>query len=183
MSKSNCPTTFDAISRFNHWIVAIAMIGMLGFGLYLENVDLARSVKGPLIGLHKSIGVAILIYGLWRVGYRLQQGFPAALGNAPTWQEIAAKTVHWLLLASIVIMPLSGLMMSVFGGRPVNVFGVLMIPAIGDFPAIGKTAGAVHAIAGKLLIAVIGIHVLGVLKHRIFDRDATLSRMVTGRVE
>jgi cytochrome b561 len=125
MSKSNCPTTFDAISRFNHWIVAIAMIGMLGFGLYLENIDLARSVKGPLIGLHKSMGVLILIYGIWRVGYRLRQGFPEALGHAPAWQEIAAKTVHWTLLAGVIIMPLSGLVMSVFGGRPVNVFDIL----------------------------------------------------------
>lgn len=35
-----------------HWIVAIAIIGMLAFGLYLE--DLPRSPeKGELMGLHK----------------------------------------------------------------------------------------------------------------------------------
>lgn len=159
------------------------MIGMLGFGLFLENADLERSVRGPLIGLHKALGVLVLVYGIWRVGYRVKQGFPSVLGQAPAWQEIAAKSVHWILLAGILVMPVSGIAMSIFGGRSVNVFDVFIIPAIGTFPGIEDAAGAVHAIAGKLLIAVIGIHVLGVLKHRLIDKDATLSRMVTGRAE
>lgn len=183
MSDISKPTTYDLPSRANHWIVAIAMIGMLGFGLYLENADLARSVRGPLIGLHKAIGVLVLFYGVWRVGYRIRQGFPAALGDVTTWQEFAAKVVHWILLAGIIIMPVSGIVMSVFEGRPVNVFDVFVIPAVGDFPAVAEVAETIHAVAGKVLIFVVALHFLAVLKHRIIDRDATLTRMVTGKTE
>ncbi|MEM9632271.1 MAG: cytochrome b [Pseudomonadota bacterium] len=173
--------TYDAVSRFNHWIIAIAMIGMLGFGMYLDNAELERSTLFPLIQLHKALGVLVLIYGTWRVGYRLFQGFPSPVGDAPAWQEIAAKAVHWVLLASIIVLPLSGLIMSLSGGHAVGVFNIVTIPAPGEFPAINEAASAVHSIGGKVLLAAVVVHIVGALKHRIVDRDATLSRMVSGR--
>ncbi|MES0879722.1 cytochrome b [Roseibium sp. SCP14] len=181
MTKAKNLLTYDAVSRINHWIIAIAMIGMLGFGMFLENTELERSTLFPLIQLHKALGVLVLIYGAWRVGYRLVQGFPPSVGEAPAWQEAAAKAVHWILLASIIVLPLSGLVMSLSGGHAVSIFNIVTIPAPGEFPAINEAASAVHGIGGKVLLAAVVIHIVGTLKHRIIDRDATLSRMVSGR--
>ncbi|MCV0426846.1 MAG: cytochrome b [Roseibium sp.] len=183
MSKANNLDTYDAVSRLNHWIVAIAMIGMLGFGLYLENSGLDRRTLFPLLQIHKALGVLVLIYGTWRVGYRLMQGFPAPLGNISAWQEVAAKAVHWILLASIIVMPLSGLVMSLAGGHDVGVFGLFTISSQGEFPAINSAASVAHGLGGKILLFTIVLHILGALKHRIIDRDATLSRMVTGSAD
>ena len=55
------PPTYDLTSRINHWVIAIAMIAMLGFGLYLEFGGLEREARGPLIAIHKSVGVLILV--------------------------------------------------------------------------------------------------------------------------
>jgi len=181
MAGEIVPKTYDFISRFNHWIVAFVMIAMLAFGVYLENAELARPEKGYLIGIHKAVGVLVLVYGLWRVGYRLAQGFPAPVGPAPHWQELVAKAVHWILLTGILLMPVSGLMMSLFGGRPVSVFGLVTLPAFGEIDLLHDIGGAMHSIGGKLMIVAVILHIAGTMKHRLIDRDATLARMVTGR--
>jgi cytochrome b561 len=178
MSK---PQTYGLASRINHWITAVAMIGMVGFGLYLAFGGLPRETRGPLIDIHKAIGIFALIFGIWRVGLRLFRGFPPPASEMPTWQETASKAVHWALLASIIIMPVSGIVASIFRGRAVDVFGLFEIPAQAENASLVALAGQTHQFVGIGLAAVIAIHVVAALKHHLFDKDATLVRMVAGR--
>jgi cytochrome b561 len=177
MSKE---TTYGTTSRINHWIIAIAMIGMLGLGLYLEFGGMAREAKGSLRDIHKAIGVLVLVFGLWRVTWRLLKGFPAAASSMPAWQETASKVAHWVLLAGIVLMPLSGLLGSIFSGRDVSVFGFFTIPGQAEIEWLQALSHGVHSWFGKALAAVVVIHVAAALKHHIVDKDATLVRMLKG---
>ncbi len=172
--------TYDAVSRVNHWIVAAAMIGMLGLGLYLEYGGLERDAKSPLLNLHKATGVLVLLYGVWRVGWRLVRGFPTPASAMPAWQESAAKTAHWILLMGILAMPVSGLLRSLYRGRAVDVFGVFTIPAPEKIEWISTVGAAVHTYLGYVLVAVVLAHVGAALKHHLIDRDSTLVRMLSG---
>lgn len=175
------PRTYGTISRLNHWIIAIAMIGMLAFGLYLSFGGLPREAKGPLMAIHKSIGVLILIFGIWRVGFRMVQGFPAPLpSTGPAWQMTAAKITHWVLLAAILLLPISGIAGSVFRGRAVDVFGWFSIPARAESATIAQIASNFHGAAGKVIAALVLIHIAAALKHHYIDKDATLRRMTKG---
>lgn len=174
-------TTYDTISRFNHWLTAGVIIGMLALGLFLENVDLARETRGPILALHKALGALFLVFAVWRVGYRIKQSFPKTVANLSPWQDIAAKAVHWLLLAGILIMPVSGLMMSLFGGHDVNVFGLLTIPAFEKNETLFGIGHVAHGIGGNVLLAAIALHILAALKHHVFDKDLTLVRMLGTR--
>ncbi len=173
--------TYDRISRFNHWLIAAAVIFMLFFGFYLAYGDLPREAKGSLIGIHKAIGVLVLCYGLWRVAWRLVQGFPAGIPGMPKWQERASKAVHWALLAGVVLMPLSGLVASVFRGRPVDVFGWFAIPALAEIPWLAGLGGAVHGWTAIALSLLVAAHMAAALRHHFIDHDGTLVRMVSGR--
>lgn len=174
-------TAYDQISRFNHWVIAAAIIGMLGFGFYLEYGGLAREAKGPLIDIHKAIGVLVLILGLWRVAWRLVQGFPAGISAMPKWQESAAKAAHWALLAGVVLMPLSGIVASVYRSHAVDVFGWFSIPAQTEIAWLAGLGAAAHEWVGIGLSLVVVLHVAGALKHHFIDHDGTLVRMVSGR--
>ena len=171
---------YDAISRLNHWILAFLMIGMLGFGLYLENGVAPGPEKGALMGTHKAIGVIVLLLGLWRVGWRLWQGFLPDASAMPKWQSVSAHLAHWVLMAGIIVMPASGVIGSVFGGRAVEVFGLFTIPAGPQIEWIKDLAYGVHGIFAPILIVTTLLHVAGALKHHFIDRDTTLRRM-TGR--
>jgi len=182
--------SYDKFTRFTiglHWIIAIAIIGMLAFGLYIE--DLPRGPeKSALIGIHKSIGLTILVLAAARFGWRLINGMPQPVGRYSTIERILAKTVHWLLLLGTLFMPISGILMSLSGGYGLAVFGLVIVPVLRNTPgfqpneALGDIAGVLHAVGGKVLIAAIVLHFAGALKHHVIDKDATLRRMLGGRV-
>ena len=131
------------------------------------------------MSIHKAVGVLVLILGLWRVTWRLIKGFPAPASSMPPWQEMASKLAHWALLAGIIVMPVSGLVGSLFGGRDVSVFGLFTLPAQAKIEWLQSLSGGVHGLFGKALAVVVVIHVAAALKHHFVDKDATLSRMLS----
>lgn len=164
-----------------HWLLAIAMIGMIAFGLYLEDMPKGDG-KAALIWWHKGLGVAVLVFALWRFGVRMAQGFPAPLSPArPSLQRMASIT-HWFLLLGTLFMPVSGMMMSIGKNRAIDVLGLFTIPAFGEYPLLDQIGHIVHGLGGKLLIAAIVLHVVGALKHQFVDKDGTLARMAGRRV-
>lgn len=174
--------TYGAVSRANHWIVSISFFAMLAVGFYLEFGGLTREARGPIMALHKATGTALLAFVTWRVIWRLRQGFPApAAGNMPGWQVLASKAVHWGLLAAIVIMPLSGVLGSLFGGRPIDIYGLFMIPPFEKNEAIKSAAGFAHMVTAYALVGLISVHVAAAIKHHLIDKDGTLVRMLTGK--
>jgi len=178
------PSGYDLISRINHWLIAIAIIGMLALGLFFEFGGLAREDKRWLVDLHKSVGVLVLIYGVWRVLWRVIQGFPKSDDNTmPQWQEIASKIVHWALLAGILIMPISGVVANIFNGRSIAVFNWFSIPAQAEIGWLGSVAGYAHKYVGFTLAFIVAIHIAAALKHHFVDRDSVLIRMVQGRAD
>ena len=105
-----------------HWTIATLIIVMLAIGLYMGGLP-----RGPerleLIQIHKPIGVIVLFLGISRVLWRLFSGFPGEISALPAWQTIASKSLHYMLLAAIIIMPFSGYISSPTGRHPVSFFG------------------------------------------------------------
>ncbi len=160
-----------------HWIIAILMIGSLAFGIYLE--ELPRSAdKGDLIGLHKSFGILVLLLAILRIFNTLRTGFPQPLTPPTTWQSRIASGTHIILLAGTVLMPVSGVMMSVGGGYPVAFFGVELIAKGAEIEWLGGLGHIVHGVGANLIIAAIVLHVVGALKHSLIDKDGTMKRML-----
>ena len=167
-----------------HWVIALAMIGMVTFGLILEDMP-KGDTKSSLIGVHKSIGVIVLALALWRLTWRLRQGMPQTVSILTPLQARLAHATHGFLLLCTLLLPVSGLLYSIGSARPVSVFGIPFIPQLLAsknelLASIGKGG---HAILGKLIIVAILLHVAGALKHHLMDRDGTLRRMLGARVD
>lgn len=173
-------TTYNLTSRLNHWIAAPLFIAMLGFGFYLAYGGVPTPEKLPMIGNHKAMGVLLLGFGLWRVGYRIKQGFASPVAPLPSWQEAASRASHVVLLASILLMPLSGLIMALFSGFPTDVFGLFTIPAIDKVDTVSGAARMAHKYIAYAFVLTLGLHVAAAIKHHMIDKDRTLVRMLKG---
>jgi len=165
-----------------HWLVAIIMISLLSVGVYM-----AETETYFLYPIHKSIGVLIIIPVVWRVVWRIKNGWPSELSVASALQHTVAKLVHWVLILGTVLMPVSGMLMSGMGGHGIEVFGLELMamnfnpddakevmPINGALAGLGHEA---HEIIGYILIAAVVLHIAGALKHELLDKDGTLRRM------
>ncbi|MFC5077748.1 hypothetical protein VTH8203_02256 [Vibrio thalassae] len=160
-----------------HWLTAIFFIVTLIIGLYLS--DMANSPdKNELRNLHKSLGVLVMIAASIRLVWRLKEGMINAVNSLPAWQANSAHFVHWFLLVATIMMPLSGITMSIGGGRSVELFGLVVISARDKIEWLQQVSSTVHFSSVNIVIAILVLHVVAAIKHQFVDKDGTLSRML-----
>jgi cytochrome b561 len=89
-----------------------------------------------------------------------------------------AHAGHLALYAFMLIIPITGWLMSSAKGGPTVWFGILPLPdLIGKDKALGHLLEDVHGALSWTLVTLIAGHVLAALKHHFIDRDDTLRRM------
>jgi cytochrome b561 len=179
MTIRDTPTTYGAVSRLNHWIGALFVLLLLGIGLYFD--DMPRGAEKTFWrSLHIAIGTIALPFLLFRVWWRMRSTSPLDVPQPPALRRLS-HAVHVLLLIAIVVMLVSGPLIQWSGGRPFGVFDLLAIPSpLPKSELWHDRLEVLHGWTAWVIIALTGLHLLGVIKHQFIDRDKLLSRM-TGR--
>lgn len=170
---------YSAGAMILHWLTAIAVIANWQLA---ENAD----DDNGLIGVHAALGMTILALTLLRILWRLTHKAPSR-AHLKWWERALASTVHTLFYVLLITMPLLGWIGFSAEGYRITLFGAdLPLLRIGSGEAgeeIGEEALDLHESLGGLLLVLIALHVLGALKHTVFDRDGTLWKMLPfGRV-
>lgn len=186
MSISNTALRYGAVTKTFHWLIALLILGLIPLGWYANQLphdtseELAR--KAWLFSLHKTFGVTVFFVALARIIWAISQPKPGLLNADHKAESFLAETVHWLLYAALVIVPLSGWIHHAASEG----FAPIWWPLGQNLPLVPKNTnvehvfGLLHWIATKVLIAAILLHIAGALKHHLIDRDATLRRMLPG---
>ncbi|MFZ5456700.1 MAG: cytochrome b [Pseudomonadota bacterium] len=164
-----------------HWLIALMLFGMFGFGLYMVELPLSPQ-KLKFYSYHKWAGVTVFLLVLARLAWRITHRPPALPAGMPAWQVRAAKAGHHLLYLLMVIVPLSGWLMSSAKGFQTVWFGVLPLPdLLAKDEALGEALLLTHRLLNWFFMLVVAGHVVAALKHHFIDRDGLLSRMLPGR--
>ncbi|HBT55207.1 MAG TPA: cytochrome b, partial [Erwinia persicina] len=96
----------------------------------------------------------------------------------------SAVAAHLLLYGILFAILISGYLISTAEGKPIDVFGVLPVPAV--FAGLGEQAdlaGDIHLWLAWSVVILSVIHGLAALKHHFIDRDITLKRMLGHRID
>jgi cytochrome b561 len=168
-----------------HWLIALLIICNFPLGLYMSDLHLSP-LKLRLYAYHKWNGIVILALVILRLLWRSTHRPPPLPARQAPWERRLAQGVHHALYLLILVVPVSGWLMTSALGVPVVLFGVLPLPdLIGKNKELGDALKTVHSGLNYTLLAAFILHVAGALKHRFVDRDETLSRMspFSGRKE
>lgn len=177
---------YDAVVIALHWVMAVAVLLMLGSGLTMRYIELPQSLLFNLYQWHKSLGVLLLLAFFLRLGWRLTHTPPALPASIVGLEALAAKGGHWALYAVMILLPLSGWVMvsaSVYG-LPTIVFGWFEwphIPGIAANTAISDVSKTVHWWLAVAMMLLLTGHVGAVLKHAVIDEENIFSRMWWGK--
>ena len=168
-------------SRILHWLMAVIILFLLGLGIYMTDfLSKEASNRMEIYNLHKSLGVVVLILVVIRLINRFVKKPPALPETMASWERVAAHLTHIFLYALMIVVPLSGYLMSNSFGYPVMLFGIQMPFIIATNFELGKVFAEAHEIAAFSLLGLVVLHVAGALKHRFFDKpqNDVLGRMI-----
>ena len=178
---------YTRIAMLLHWLVALFMIANVALALSVDH--LPDAWVRPVIDTHKSIGITVLGLGLLRLLWRWGHPPPPFPPSYTPWERFSAHAAHYGLYVLIFALPLSGWMhdsaWAQAASHPMRLFGLVPWPRIGyimDQPAALKDSlhelfGTGHRWLGYALYGLVGLHILGALKHQFIDREPELQRM------
>jgi len=180
---------YSAVAIALHWVIALAIIGMIGLGWYMGDLPSSAPNKGSLYQLHKSIGIAILVLTIARILWRMLNKPPEEIPMEHT-QAMIAKAVHIAFYALMILMPLTGwvLVSASLKGIPTVIFDTFNWPHIPFLASLtNETKEAIHPFLENahsklawVAIVLLALHIAGALKHQFMDKDDLMARMIPG---
>src|SRR5262252_5291213 len=161
-----------------HWIVGLAVIGMVALGIWMINLPKAAGTfRADMYNLHKSIGMTLGLLILARLAWRYTHPVPLLPPGTLRWQALASDFTHHALYLCLVVQPLTGFLGSLSSPFPVKYFGHTLPFGSWDIAWAKELLGTVHLANATLLSALILVHLGAVLHHLLVRRDGVFQRM------
>jgi cytochrome b561 len=192
------PSRYTKTAIVLHWLIAIfiALMFVLGWymaelpkeapkqmaydlfdlGVYTWQLAEEASPRTFYFNLHKSLGLTVLSLIVLRILWRITHTPPAALSSYKAIEKKVATATHHSLYLLMLAVPLTGLTMAINSKYGVKWFGIDLIAGLDNKP-VRDFFECTHEFVGIVLLVLIGIHLLGALKHKFIDKDETMSRM------
>lgn len=163
MSIEKYPRAMRAL----HWLMALVIITLIVVGIYMTGLEDSPG-KFQIYGLHKAFGVIALLLIAVRIAIRAKSTVPALPSALTRAQQMAAHGAHHLLYLLMVLMPVSGYVMSAAHPKQygVSLFG-LALPNLPPSEFWAGLAHQVHSIGSYVLVVVLIAHIAGAVKHKL----------------
>jgi cytochrome b561 len=171
-----------------HWAIAILIVINFAIGLDFPHREPgAPFPPKPLLPLHISLGISVLMLSVVRLLWRLAHRAPPHPPTMKRWEVRIAGAAHVAFYVLIIAMPLSGwaILSAHRNAKWQSVFGMPWppLPVSGNLPE--TTIESMHEafvlahswLSVQILIAMLALHVGAVIKHQIFDKEPMLRRM------
>lgn len=177
---NNTRRGWGLVSILLHWVGALVIIGLFALGWWMTGLDYYDRWYNLGPWWHRSLGMLLLLATLMRLGWRFLQPTPEAKGHR--LERLAAHLGHLGLYALMLLVLISGYLISTAEGQGIDVFDAFEVPAlISGLPNQATLAGRVHWYSALALILLSVGHALAALKHHWVDRTDVLSRMIDPR--
>ena len=165
-----------------HWTIALGIAGLVGLGAWMVGLTYYDPWYNDALSLHKAIGIVVLALALAKFCWKLADGKPGFGPEVRPHERAGATAMHWLLSALMVLVPVTGYLISTSEGAAIDVFGLFGVPALFAISAETRDLAIdAHYYLAYGGIALVGIHAAAALKHHLVDRGSTLVRMVVPR--
>ncbi|MCY4178804.1 MAG: cytochrome b/b6 domain-containing protein [Litoreibacter sp.] len=183
--RSNTLTTYGSVTKTFHWLIAALILTVIPLGVIGNGLADADPIKPVIFSAHKTIGLTIFFLAIFRIIWAIAQPKPGALNAEKKVETFLAYMVHYLLYASLIIIPLSGWIhhAATTGFAPIWWPFGQSLPFVPVDDGVAHTAASLHIKFERVLILAFILHVAGALKHHVIDKDDTLRRMLPGTIE
>jgi len=170
-------SSYTPVAKAFHWLMAVLILGVLVLGLTMQDLPLSPR-KLELYSWHKWFGVTIFGLVWLRLAWRLTHPPPPLPESlSPPIRRLSAVG-HATLYGLMIVIPVSGWLMSSAKGFQTVWFGIVPIPdLIGRDRELGDLLQTVHKALNVILMLTLAGHVAAALWHHFVLKDDTLRRI------
>ena len=173
---------YGIVSSGFHWAIALAVVGLVGLGAWMVGLTYYDPWYYDSLALHKAIGIVVLALALAKFGWKLVDRNPGFGPEVKPHERAGATAMHWLLNALMVLLPVTGYLISTSESAGIDMFGLFDVAALVDVTAETRDLAIdIHFYVAYGGIALVGMHIIAALKHHFVDRGSTLRRMLIPR--
>ncbi len=179
---SQHPTGYSVVARLLHWATALVILGLTGLGWWMVDLSYYDAWYNRGLDLHKSFGIIAFVLAVAFIVRKLIGQTPASAPPLTKLERIGAKSAHGMLFILMLLMPVSGYLISTSSGDGIDVFGVVTVPALFKTGEQARDLAIdVHYWLAYIGLGIIAVHGLAAIKHHVINKDRTLMRMLSGR--
>lgn len=173
---------YGLVSMFFHWTIALAFISLVGLGAWMVELTYYDPWYHDSLSLHKMIGIVVLALALAKFGWRFADRKPEFEREVRPYERAGATAAHWLLSALLILLPVTGYLISTSEDAGIDMFGLFELPALFEISErIRDLAIEIHLYLAYGGIALVAVHAGAALKHHFIDKGSTLARMLSPR--
>ena len=177
----NTTSSWGRVSRWFHWILAAAIVGMLAYGWWMNHIP-ARADRFFYRSIHADIGYVVLLLMVLRLIWKSINPTPELPSGTSRWQRIAAQVSYWALYLVTILVAMLGWAHS--GARTPDYsswFGLFHVPQItSPDRAAANAYEDRHILFAYVLLGLISIHFAAAVWHHFVRRDRVAMRMIDG---
>ena len=172
--RNDSMARYGYVSRTIHWIMAL----LIGWQLlkFFDRINEGEHWIGQtLVPWHISIGTLLLLLIVLRIVWAAKQR-----GHRPVQNPATASLVkigHFLLYATMVLMPVTGILYMLGKGYGLKAFGMQLV-AKGGKVAWMADIGSLHTPIAWIMLILIAGHIAITLFHYFVRKDGVLQRMM-----
>ena len=175
--------------RWLHWLTALLMFAVIPIGwifaAFKTKPGAPDTFVAPFPGAptnyasaHMTVGLTILAVVAGRILYRTLNRPPPFPRRTATLEKALANVTHWLLYGVLLIMPISGYIMSSGDKTAIWFLGLVDVPKLPIDHAQNHIAAAIHVYVQFAVYGLIVLHIAGVAWHLFVRRDDFLGRVL-----
>ena len=180
LTAKNESNRYGKVSRMLHWTIAILFISLIPMGIFASMIPEDTEYRNAYYVVHKTIGVTVFLLVIVRLIWNRLSRRPSLDSALTSREEKLAHRAHNTLYFLMLVIPITGFMMTSYHGYETYFFFWEMQP-LWEQSEIYQVWGGFHKyLLPYLLYIVLGAHILGALKHQFIDKHANaFKRMVS----
>ena len=165
MHIKNTITEYGVISKILHWVSALLLLIQIPIGFYLVDLDFGEK-RINVENIHIIIGLSIFYLVILRLFVKIINPTPKLKPSIFKGQKFLAKLNHLLLYVTILSITVSGILKKLFNGEKLVI--LFKEIKVHDNFELADQFYEIHILSNYLMIALIAIHILAVIVHKIF---------------
>ena len=175
MHFTNTVSEYGFISKALHWLSALILIIQIPLGFYLVDLDFGEE-RITFENVHVILGLIIFYLVIIRLINNTLNPTPKLNPSIFIGQKYIAKLNHILLYAAILSITVSGILKKLFNGETLVIFFKEI--EIKDNFELADQFYNIHIYSNYLIIALISVHVLAVITHKLLFKENLIKKIL-----